>query len=922
MYLELKQNHKLVAVLNDDDLIDDPIRKSSLNREYTLEFSIAMDNEKAKYITADTKIHVDGFVYTLNFEGAIEEEYENKNVIHVRGEGLYKDLENYFVEPFLSNDPNTPVPADLTVMMVGGGKDLTDGKYKVGTAANVLYSILKAVDWDRGDDWTIGTVDVEGIFDLEVEKKSVLGLIQAVQNIWGGYLVWDFENRVVHLRDEKKWAINRGYRLNENKNVRINKKPLDKVQTRLYPFGENNLDIAKVNNGIKYLGKGKTAMLCFNFNIKDQEELLKWGKEQLAYYSKPRYNYTCDIVDVRYLEGYESEVFELGDLVRIRTKKDDLSEPIRIMSIERNLLKPYEVRLEIGEPILKLEDVLKASMDTTDTVGKTISPDGKIDGRRLLDSSVIADSIDEGAIDASKFNVKQIILTGDEVKDNEANKFITWNTHNLFYDGKKYEIQAGRSYKKYVVWRQGSNKYENLSEVELENKPLGDNDFVIYVNNDGKHDVAWYSRVARQFVGATFIADASINDAKIRDLSAVKITTGLLKSVNGDTWIDMDTGDFSFKNGALRWNSEKGELEIGMNNNINDLLGDVNDKIDNTKTEINKTIQESIDGAKQEINTNINKVVETQDQKLAELEKKTNETAKQLLEKAQEQNRIWYVESESDLNTGGVKGKTWAELTPTRPNNADHNGDVAVIGGMTDNFMQNMKVYYNSKWIPLAEGAFLIEDENYNGVKIGKQGIQIYNSNGTKKSELNKDFLRFYGSPTKLPESYTSTVPFSEVNTGGMQFIGQYGTSPYLKDVFITRASTWNGKKGFRADWDIGTPGANGYVEIQLPERFKNYKKEDVEIAIIPIPEQDVHTELRGYNSYATTEQIVLFENLVEAKDEYNWIGTGRNCVGVSAYKIEWSSAITDIRGRTIELDKPRRWSTYGIGFFIILLAR
>lgn len=920
MYLELKQNKKRVAVLNDDDLIGEPIRKSSLNREYTLEFSIAMDNEKAKYITADTKIHVDGFVYTLNFEGAIEEEYENKNVIHVRGEGLYKDLENYFVEPFLSNDPNTPVPADLTVMMVGGGKDLTGGKYKVGTAANVLYSILKAVDWDRGDDWTIGTVDVEGIFDLEVEKKSVLGLIQAVQNIWGGYLVWDFENRVIHLRDEKKWAINRGYRLNENKNVRINKKPLDKVQTRLYPFGENNLDIAKVNNGIKYLGSGKTAMLCFNFNIKDQEELLKWGKEQLAYYSKPRYNYTCDIVDVRYLEGYESEVFELGDLVRIRTKKDDLSEPIRIMSIERNLLKPYEVRLEIGEPILKLEDVLKASMDTTDTVGKTISPDGKIDGRRLLDSSVIADSIDEGAIDASKFNVRQIILTGDEVKDNEANKFITWNTHNLFYDGKKYEIQAGRSYKKYVVWRQGSNKYENLSEVELENNPLGDNDFVIYVNNDGKHDVAWYSRVARQFVGATFIADASINDAKIRDLSAVKITTGLLKSVNGDTWIDMDTGDFSFKNGALRWNSKTGELEIGMNSNINDLLGDVNDKIDDTKTEINKTIQESIDGAKQEINTNIDKVVETQDQKLADLEKNINETAKQLLEKAQEQNRIWYVDSANELNTGGVKGKTWKELTPTRPNNADHNGDVAVIGGMTDNFMQNMKVYYNSKWIPLAEGAFLIEDENYNGVKIGKQGIQIYNSNGTKKSELNKDFLRFYGSPTKLPESYTSTVPFSEVNTGGMQFIGQYGTSSYLRDIYFASASTWTGSDGWRLDWNDGEPGNNGYVSITLPNRFKNYKRDEIEVILAPKPSLDM---VFYYGSSDRLKYMpVKYDNILQIHSNTDYLGTSRNSIGFIAIRKLWDARITELARDGIYIDKPVGEYGYGLEFTATFLVR
>ncbi len=1007
--IKLYQNEKLVANLNVNDFVGEVVCKQSLNREYTIDFSIDRFNEKAKYLTSDTKVVADGVTYTLNHENCIEYESDKQDVLRIRGEGLYKDLENVFVEPFLSNDPNTPIPADLTVMIVGGGKDLSGGKYKVGTAAHALYAIL-----DKSKcGWTVGTVDVDGIFDLEVEKKSVLGLIDDIQKIWGGYVVWDFDKKVIHLRSEKKWAINRGFRLNENKNVRIVKTQVEKAYDRVFPFGENYLDIAKVNGGVKYVGSGDRVKICENPNIKDQEELLKWGKEQLAYYSKDRFNYSCDIVDVREIEGYESEVFELGDMVTVRTNDGVISEPMRIISIERNLLKRFEVKLEVGEPMVRLEEVLKQSLDTADRVGKIINPDGRINGKRLADSSVIGDSIDKAAIDASKFNVKQIILSGEKIVDDVPNKTIHWNTHKVFYDGKEYEIPAGKTNKKHVIWRHGSNNYECLTDIEFENKPLADNDFPIFINNDGVHDVAWYSRLARGFIGAVFIADASINNAKIRDLSAVKITTGRLQSVDGETWIDLDTGDFSFKGGALRWNAEKQELEIGSLSGIDKKFGDLSDLLGDTKTELEKKIKDTdtatrtelgnkivttnndtksalenkinadVSGAKSELNTKINNNVNTinetiavvdkkaddnkryyidelgkvrkvnadnyaelsatinensnalgteignvrkdvteqvrvikgnidtavngaksemkknlqdaiasQDKSIREVQESVNNVATTVLEKAKENNRIWYVISDTALNSNGVNGKSWATLTPTRPKNADHNGDIAVIGGMIDDFMKNIKVYYNGRWIPLAEGAFLIENKDYNGVKVSaSSGIQIYNSNGTLKSEWNKDKMRFYGSPTQLPESYTSPVPFSEVNNGGMQFAGLYGTSRYLRDIHIAECSTinpmealWYGDKSQET-----SPGGKAFVWIDLPERFRNYKKDDVQIFVILKPGTEIHN-LIGNDFNRMNDYIMEFDARSEyqayARMFYNEIGDSGNRVGIVGYKM------------------------------------
>ena len=67
------------------------------------------------------------------------------------------DLETSFVEPYISNDPTIPTPADLAVIIVGGGSNLSGGLYEAGTAAHALYAIL------QGSGWTLGTCDVSGI---------------------------------------------------------------------------------------------------------------------------------------------------------------------------------------------------------------------------------------------------------------------------------------------------------------------------------------------------------------------------------------------------------------------------------------------------------------------------------------------------------------------------------------------------------------------------------------------------------------------------------------------------------------------------------------------------------------------------------------------------------------------------------------
>lgn len=52
----------------------------------------------------------------------------------------WKNLETSYVEPYLSNDPSIPHPADLAVIIVGGGTNLSGGCIKL-VLLPMLYTL-------------------------------------------------------------------------------------------------------------------------------------------------------------------------------------------------------------------------------------------------------------------------------------------------------------------------------------------------------------------------------------------------------------------------------------------------------------------------------------------------------------------------------------------------------------------------------------------------------------------------------------------------------------------------------------------------------------------------------------------------------------------------------------------------------------
>lgn len=389
------------------DKVKDPYIDIRLNGESTLEFLIPPASEKLGYITPECELWADDKVFILRKDEATETVRDERNQLWTKISAVerWKELETSFVEPSISNDPTAKPPADLAVIIVGGGTNLSGGKYAVGTAAHALYAVLD------GSDWKLGVCDVGGIKDLEAEKVSRLELIKMIQDIWGGYLTWDSVNKIVNLRDGHKWQPYTGFQIRYRKNLKhISRMQSNRLVTKLYVFGHDDLDIAAVNSNRKYITNysytdREYVGIYKNQDIYYQDELLEKGTAELELNCRPRYLYRVKTLDLRILPEYSHEDFYLGDMADVIDPDvaPDSPRP-RIMRHKYNLHKPWDCELDIGDPEERLIEQLKAAFSTAGFIDTKFNGYGEFSGYSLEDLTVKTAKIDDLAVTTAKID--------------------------------------------------------------------------------------------------------------------------------------------------------------------------------------------------------------------------------------------------------------------------------------------------------------------------------------------------------------------------------------------------------------------------------------------------------------------------------------------------------------------------------------
>lgn len=354
------------------DKIKDCWISNRINEECTLDFLLPMTSSKWSELTAEARVIAGNREFTFLKPDAVDVERDKQGKLwgKVMAVESWRLLDKEYVT--VSNDPQTPEPPDLAVIILSGGP--STGGYSQGSAGSALTYLL------QNSEWSLDTCDVTGTHDLETEKMSLLANIKEVQKIWGGYLVWDSLNKKVSLRAEATWQNYNGFQIRYAKNLQYITRTADyDLITRLYPFGENDLDISSVNSGVKYLENFDYTDKVYvgvyqDQSIHDPHELKDKGTEVLEKISKPRYTYRTGMVDVRTLPEYLHEDYQIGDLVDVIDEELGFNVRARIVKHRYNVFMPWQCELDIGEPEERLASRLADTFNAASFVRDALRP--------------------------------------------------------------------------------------------------------------------------------------------------------------------------------------------------------------------------------------------------------------------------------------------------------------------------------------------------------------------------------------------------------------------------------------------------------------------------------------------------------------------------------------------------------------------
>ena len=386
------------------DMMIEPTVTIESNGASTFTFSMNMYSQKWQDISDPENIYlVDGRKYVcLNETGIVTE----NETVTVTAYETWKLLEKRYVQAYnvpkedeFIDDQTVCLLPKSTEPLVVNGVTYTNNPYPRGSAGYNYWALL------QGSGWTLAFCDViadgfnaaedYGVFNVETDQKDLLYNLEHVRDLYGGIFEWDSVNQTLSVHDSSKWNNDYGFEIRKGKNLQTLTISMDTdITTRLYPLGENSLNISAVNNGKRYVDDFSYTTAIYeknlqNSDIYDQKQLLYWGQEQVKKLSRPRKNINCEIVDVRTVEGREYEIFDINHLATViynegpeQTLK---KETLRIISWTYNVFAPYQATIELGDKLQNMVDFLKQSYESGNKADSVIDSGGRIDYDSLWD---------------------------------------------------------------------------------------------------------------------------------------------------------------------------------------------------------------------------------------------------------------------------------------------------------------------------------------------------------------------------------------------------------------------------------------------------------------------------------------------------------------------------------------------------------
>lgn len=376
----LDKQEQLIAVFRKDDknTLINPRIVETQNSEATFTFSISPKNEKWEQIKNPENLYrFKDKVFSTNFEGCFEEIVSDngEDLITVKAYEIQKLLSRKYVRAWNSITGFENIDIFMVVILSNGDLDLynndvlIESEHLKGTSGYVLDGLL------YGTGWKTGICDVEGVFDFETDQIDIYENILKVQSIWGGILVFDSLNKIIHHRDETKFLPYNGYEVKAEKNMQsLEKMHNNKIITKLCPLGEGGLNIKTVNDNSEWLTNFSYTDSVLegienNPDIYEPDQLKRWGERILQDLCKPRKELTVKIVLLNQKKGYELETIALNDIVEVfNYNESNKTEQLRVVSYDYGIWDYSDAVVELSDVTLESTDIFKKNVQATNSI--------------------------------------------------------------------------------------------------------------------------------------------------------------------------------------------------------------------------------------------------------------------------------------------------------------------------------------------------------------------------------------------------------------------------------------------------------------------------------------------------------------------------------------------------------------------------
>jgi phage minor structural protein len=294
-----------------------------LNGEYSLYIEYPANSKKANFLLEFNIIKADNQLFRIY---KIEREQESIRKIKVWARHIFYDLVFYFIEAVNLLNANM--------------KEAVEGT--IPPEAQVVFEF---------------TAPEKNIYPVKMRNVNGLEAIFKLIEIYGGELKRNnFEVQIVEkLGQTKNITVKYG------KNIKGLRAIIDtnEFATRIYPIGENNLVLPERyveadGNITDLLPYPITRKVEFS-GIKDVEQLRDLAKEYIKKISNPFINIKVDFLELSKTNEYEkySNLFNLnlGDIVKVKHEKLGIYSELRVIKIVKDLLKPINTKIELGNPL-------------------------------------------------------------------------------------------------------------------------------------------------------------------------------------------------------------------------------------------------------------------------------------------------------------------------------------------------------------------------------------------------------------------------------------------------------------------------------------------------------------------------------------------------------------------------------------------